>query len=592
MKRGKNKKKTKKREVELYPALKNTMYGDRYGYINKEGKLIIPFKFSKAYEFNDFGVAIVEENNKFGIIDINGEYIINPQFDSISPYSEGRAIYIEKSKMGVLDEKGNKLIEAIYDYIGNYNNGYAVVGIKRDSAYRYGYLDLYANEILEVKYLSANDFNDGFGLIKIKDREFALVDFQGKIGNTYNFEYVGSYGEELMVFSILLGGPYGYINRDGEIVISPIYCYAKEFNDGVAVVSRSDHTKCSHGVIDKLGKSIYGDIYSDVKYLGTGKLALGLPIGDNKMAPRSVYAIGDSKGTLLTKFIYLEIGSYIKGLAYGSDDKKTFFLDLYGRIVKNLPIVEGSGELRVKGDIVYANIDYCPYYIDKNNKIIYQPNREIPLDENYSIIIDKYKPNINYLIYIPYINGIKNKNVEKDVNSKIREMSIFIPPIEEGTSKEFNITSEQVLPYNYYGNFEILFYRGNLLIIDLVGYYYSLGAAHGMPIRKICIIDLVTGKFYKLDDLFKHDTNWKELINEMISKDISSDSKYEYVFPDSFKGISINQGFYLDKDNLYIYFPPYEIGPYSAGFITFKIPFNQIKSYLNNQGEFYKAFNI
>lgn len=597
MNRGKNnkqskKKNTKKREVDLFPALKNTVDGDRYGYINKDGEVIIPFKFTRAYDFNEFGLAIIKENNKFGLIDIKGNYNVNPQFDNINPYKEGRAIYTEKSKMGVLDEKGNKLRDVVYDYIGNYNDGYAVVAKMNGKSSKYGYIDLDGKEITEVKYMHANDFNDGFGLIKIKDREFALIDTQGNISNTYNFEYVGSYGEDLMVFSILLGGPYGYINRDGEIVISPIYCDAKGFNDGVAVVSRSNNNIiCTHGVIDKLGRQIYGEIYSDIKHLGEGKIALGLPIGDNSIFPRSIYAIGDSLGTLLTKFIYLNIGMYINGLSYGSDDKKTFFLDRYGRIVKNLPMVDGSGELRAKGGIIHANIDYSPYYLDKNNKFIYQPNKEFPLDKKYSLIIDKYKPNINYLIYIPQVKGIHDENVEKEVNSKLRKISFYIPAKEEVIDNEPNIIEDQVLSYNYYGNFQILFYKDNSLIIDLLGYYYSLGAVNGTPIRKTCAIDLLTGRFYKLKDLFKSDTNWRAILNKIISGFIENDPSYEYVFPGSFKGISESQDFYIDKDNLYIYYPPYKIGPYFAGVITFKIPFTQIEDYLNSQGDFYKKFN-
>jgi hypothetical protein len=42
---------------------------------------------------------------------------------------------------------------------------------------------------------------------------------------------------------------------------------------------------------------------------------------------------------------------------------------------------------------------------------------------------------------------------------------------------------------------------------------------------------------------------------------------------------------------LYIYFTPYEIAPYAAGFPTFKIPFTQILNIIDEEGEFWKAFN-
>lgn len=58
---------------------------------------------------------------------------------------------------------------------------------------------------------------------------------------------------------------------------------------------------------------------------------------------------------------------------------------------------------------------------------------------------------------------------------------------------------------------------------------------------------------------------------------INEDPQYAYVYKDGFKGINEGQNFYFDEDNLYIYFQPYDIGPYAAGFITFKIPFSLIQ---------------
>ena len=85
--------------------------------------------------------------------------------------------------------------------------------------------------------------------------------------------------------------------------------------------------------------------------------------------------------------------------------------------------------------------------------------------------------------------------------------------------------------------------------------------------------------------------NWLGELNKIIQKMIDSDPQYEYVNKDAFKSIRIDQDFYIDGDNLYIYFPPYEIGPYAAGFITFKIPFSEISGMINKNGAFYLSFN-
>ena len=125
----------------------------------------------------------------------------------------------------------------------------------------------------------------------------------------------------------------------------------------------------------------------------------------------------------------------------------------------------------------------------------------------------------------------------------------------------------------------------------MTGYYYPFGAAHGMPNKKTPNIDLETGEFYTLADLFMGGVYWTGELNKIIENMIATDPQYEILFEDGFKGIKEDQDFYVDKNNLYIYFPPYEIAPYAAGFVTFKIPFTEIEGMINKEGNFYKSFN-
>ncbi|WP_409242350.1 WG repeat-containing protein, partial [Clostridium perfringens] len=76
--------------------------------MNKDKNIIIPFKFNIAYDFNNYGVAIVLEDSIFRLIDTKGNYISTEKYESINPYKENRAVYVQNSKMGVLDEKGYK----------------------------------------------------------------------------------------------------------------------------------------------------------------------------------------------------------------------------------------------------------------------------------------------------------------------------------------------------------------------------------------------------------------------------------------------------------------------------------------------------
>ncbi|MFT5169111.1 MAG: hypothetical protein ACI8P3_004359, partial [Saprospiraceae bacterium] len=63
---------------------------NKWGYINKGGRLVIRPKFDDARNFSE-EKAVVRIAGKWGVVDRNGEYILAPTFKSIWSYSEGLA---------------------------------------------------------------------------------------------------------------------------------------------------------------------------------------------------------------------------------------------------------------------------------------------------------------------------------------------------------------------------------------------------------------------------------------------------------------------------------------------------------------------
>ena len=218
---------------------------------------------------------------------------------------------------------------------------------------------------------------------------------------------------------------------------------------------------------------IYPYTYNDIQYLRDGHFALGIPRSENSLFMNNLYALGNKKGIILTNFVFKNISKYNNSIASASDLKYTFFIDLRGIRIKYLPIVEGTGTLSIKCGIVYADTDYWPMYLKTNGDIIYEPNQIIPLDDLYSVLIVKYKPNVNYLIYYPQIQGVTPLNIAIQINAKLRELS-DLEKINEST----------VLDYDKYGNFSILFFEKHLFIPEINIYNYPFGAAHGMTTRK------------------------------------------------------------------------------------------------------------
>ena len=52
-------------------------YKNKWGYVNFNGDIIIPFQYKMAYDFHD-GIAMVEYNNRIGYINKSSEWVIQP----------------------------------------------------------------------------------------------------------------------------------------------------------------------------------------------------------------------------------------------------------------------------------------------------------------------------------------------------------------------------------------------------------------------------------------------------------------------------------------------------------------------------------
>lgn len=571
----------KYKNINLYPAPLNTVGGVKWGYIDKRGKFIIKPFYELALDFQDNGLAIVQIGNYYGIIDSGGNYIVKPKYNSISEFSEGRAIVIDDEGFKIINEKGKELTSKAYNYIGNFKDERAQYSVvTSNDKYIYGYLDRDGKEVIPAKYEYVNDFNEKKAIVKIGIAQYALIDINGNILNKYGYEFVGNLSEGLLLFNEKPGGKYGFIDTKGNVIISPRFTYAQNFSEGRAIVNVSEGISNRYGLIDRSGNYTISPQYNDIILLGENRVALGIAIDQNLPFIGSKYAISDINGNILTNYIYYGVSNYKSGIASVYDYINTFFIDKKGNMVKNLPVVEGSGFLTIENKLIKSYVDYKISYFDKQGNLVWSQNSIIPLDNQYRVIEKKYKPNKDYLVYYPEVRGMQDSNLENKVNNQLKILS-QVKPVKENIQLE----------YSYLGNFKIEFFKKKLLILELNGYNYTFGAAHGMPSKIYTNIDLVTGQFYELKDLFKKDSNYVKVLSDIIGEIIKNDPEYEYVFPDTYKGIKENQSFYVSENILYIYFYPYEIAPYAAGFPTFRIPYRDITTIINKLGDFWRAFN-
>lgn len=89
-----------------------------YGWIDENNKLVVPCEYDSVSKY-DKGY-IVRLGEKYGVIDIDGNMIFEPQFDRVSQLCDKHSNYIvvrKNDKYGLCDFDGNMWIEPSFDYI-------------------------------------------------------------------------------------------------------------------------------------------------------------------------------------------------------------------------------------------------------------------------------------------------------------------------------------------------------------------------------------------------------------------------------------------------------------------------------------------
>src|SRR5947209_3363006 len=83
----------------------------RMGFVNLQGKVVIPTKFRKVGKFSE-GLAAARLEGFYGYIDHSGNYVIPPIYDYAEEFSEGRAaVYNSNGDSSFIDRKGKVIPE-------------------------------------------------------------------------------------------------------------------------------------------------------------------------------------------------------------------------------------------------------------------------------------------------------------------------------------------------------------------------------------------------------------------------------------------------------------------------------------------------
>jgi len=159
----------------LYEIVNNKYYLVFEKYTNKG---LTRTKSKEAYENVKYvevnKLMAVCKNKKWGIVDINGNYVVKPQFDDIKELSEGFIAFEQNGKWGFMDKNFKILIKPQFDIAENFSEGYAAV----NKSGLWGYINSSGKLVIKPQFTLAGSFFAKLATASTKDY-VGLIDTKG-----------------------------------------------------------------------------------------------------------------------------------------------------------------------------------------------------------------------------------------------------------------------------------------------------------------------------------------------------------------------------------------------------------------------------
>lgn len=284
-----------KTHIETPYDYESLIRNNKYGYVNYLGEEI-PCQYQNARRYFSEGLAAVVKNNKVGFIDKDGTVIIPFKFyyavdlfglnsNNLGVFSEGVAAMANNNlKWGFIDKQGNTMIPFVYDWADCFHHGSAIVGKLVGKEMRYGIVDKSNSVVLPFEYehavYSGNVFvmckNGKWGLFSSMGNWLATCQYDQHIVFTAGYATVESNGKRGLVDEqgqllipceyesasydwqsdlvwVKQNGKYGYVDLNNRVVVPIKYDEAESFKPVFRVMEKDRDGRLKFGLYDRCG---------------------------------------------------------------------------------------------------------------------------------------------------------------------------------------------------------------------------------------------------------------------------------------------------------------------------------------------------
>ena len=428
-------------QIDLIPFIQN----GKWGYCDKDMKVIIPCKYDQAYPFFEERALVqiydtIEPYAKSFFIDPKGNIIINlnsaAQGCPASRFQNGVALvenfniptYVGNTNLCVIDKNGNlihQIDNAIMDMdlsmfkenstAFNEDGVYiAQISSENESKTVLIYNDTRKPIILDYQYVSP--FNSGYAVAQKNfkeedvDPDLALINSKGEVvipAGKYKLviDYYNKSNKPELLFPFDKDGKHGYINEKGEVMIEPKFDLAFYFSEGRAIIAKIDgydeynYPTYKYGYIDTKGEIIipcrFDQAYAFSEDLAEATVQDSIFFIDkNGKTAFAFYSSTDASAPVYPDYrgYYYYDHGFKNGTAPLNLNYKVGFINKKGEFIIE-PIYEGLASMGpsmvvnpIENGIVKlspaTSLGYYSYYVNIEGKAYFEPRPLILPNKN------------------------------------------------------------------------------------------------------------------------------------------------------------------------------------------------------------------
>ena len=384
----------------------------------------------KVEEISEYNYFTLEQNQKYGVIDRNGNIIIEAEYEAVQIPNPSKAIFVcvkeynentKEYETVVYNEKKEVLlsnyknIQAISIYTNVNSTPYEKSVLTYKENGKYGLINLEGKQITKPVYdeISSINYKEGTFLVKQNELE-GIINMKGKVIIKCEYEsvtsdnYYSENGNKKQAGFIVSkktedGYRYGYANYRGTIILNPIYTQLERVTEianekGVYFIA----FKNGQAGLLKNNKEILNYEYEDIQYNVLGSIFVTKRNGK--------YGAVNQEGTTV---LYPEYDNVYTGGMYlnALKDKDIFIFDLNGNKIET-------------NEVSKTKTENANYYItiDKSNKYkVVDSKDNIIIDKDYTYI--EYLPGDYFIVERDSKSGIIDSNGKSVIELKYDSIS-------------------------------------------------------------------------------------------------------------------------------------------------------------------------